>query len=28
VIGYRRHPVMRGFWKYVDIDEAKKAVAK
>ncbi|HEX4779649.1 MAG TPA: ABC transporter substrate-binding protein [Usitatibacter sp.] len=25
VIGYRRHPVMRGFWKYVDIDESKRA---
>jgi len=24
VIGYRRHPVMRGFWKYIDIDEAKQ----
>ncbi|HXF77611.1 MAG TPA: ABC transporter substrate-binding protein [Usitatibacter sp.] len=28
VIGYRRHPVMRGFWKYVDIDEGKKAAAR
>ena len=28
VIGYRRHPVMRGFWKYIDIDEGKKAAAK
>jgi ABC-type transport system substrate-binding protein len=24
VIGYRRHPVMRGFWKYIDIDEARR----
>ena len=23
VIGYRRHLVMRGFWKYIDIDPAK-----
>jgi ABC-type transport system substrate-binding protein len=22
LVGYRRHPVMRGFWKYVDIDTA------
>jgi hypothetical protein len=21
VIGFRRHPFMRDFWKYVDIDE-------
>ena len=28
VIGYRRHPVMRGFWKYIDIDEAKKAAMR
>ena len=25
VVGYRRHPVMRGFWKFIDIDEAKRA---
>jgi ABC-type transport system substrate-binding protein len=24
LIGYRRHPVMRGFWKYVDIDAARQ----
>ena len=23
VVGYRRHPVMRGFWKYIDIDTVK-----
>jgi ABC-type transport system substrate-binding protein len=23
VVGYTRHPVMRGFWKYVDIDTSK-----
>jgi ABC-type transport system substrate-binding protein len=23
LVGYRRHPVMRGFWKYVDIDESR-----
>ena len=27
LLGYRRHPVMRGFWKYVDIDTAKLAQA-
>jgi ABC-type transport system substrate-binding protein len=27
LIGYRRHPVMRGFWKYVDIDTARLAQA-
>ncbi len=27
LLGYRRHPVMRGFWKYVDIDTAKLARA-
>ncbi len=26
-IGYRRHPVMRGWWKYVDIDLPKHAAA-
>ncbi|QJR15646.1 ABC transporter substrate-binding protein [Usitatibacter palustris] len=26
-IGFRRHPVMRGFWKYVDIDQPKYAAA-
>ncbi len=25
--GFRRHPVMRGFWKYVDIDSPKLAQA-
>jgi ABC-type transport system substrate-binding protein len=25
LVGYVRHPVMRGFWKYVDIDTAKYA---
>ena len=25
VLGYKRHPVMRGWWKYVDIDEAAAA---
>ena len=24
-IGYSRHPVMRGWWKYIDIDQAKYA---
>lgn len=24
LLGYRRHPVMRGFWKYVDIDTARR----
>ncbi len=23
LLGYRRHPVMRGFWKYVDIDTTR-----
>ena len=23
LIGYRRHPISRGFWKYVDIDTSK-----
>jgi len=23
MIGYRRHPVMRGWWKYVDIDQPR-----
>jgi ABC-type transport system substrate-binding protein len=23
LVGYRRHPVMRGFWKYVDIDSSR-----
>jgi hypothetical protein len=23
LLGYRRHPVSRGFWKYVDIDPSK-----
>jgi ABC-type transport system substrate-binding protein len=23
VVGYMRHPVMRGFWKYIDIDTAR-----
>jgi ABC-type transport system substrate-binding protein len=23
VIGYERHPVLRGFWKYIDIDPSK-----
>lgn len=22
VVGYRRHPILRGFWKYIDIDPA------
>jgi ABC-type transport system substrate-binding protein len=26
-LGYRRHPVMRGWWKYVDIDLPKYAAA-
>ena len=26
-IGFRRHPVMRGFWKYMDIDLPKYAAA-
>ena len=26
-IGYRRHPVMRGWWKYIDIDQPKLASA-
>jgi hypothetical protein len=26
-IGYRRHPVMRGWWKYIDIDQPKYASA-
>jgi hypothetical protein len=25
VIGYKRHPVMRGWWKYIDIDEQAAA---
>ena len=25
VVGYRRHPVMRGWWKYIDIDTAALA---
>ena len=25
VVGFRKHPVLREFWKYVDIDEAKAA---
>jgi ABC-type transport system substrate-binding protein len=25
VVGYLRHPVMRGFWKFIDIDTAKYA---
>jgi ABC-type transport system substrate-binding protein len=25
VIGYRRHPFMRDFWKYIDIDPTRKA---
>jgi hypothetical protein len=24
VVGYRRHPFMRDFWRYVDIDPAKR----
>ncbi len=27
VIGYKRHPVMRGFWKYIDIDLPRLASA-
>jgi hypothetical protein len=27
VVGYLRHPVMRGWWKYIDIDLAKLAAA-
>jgi peptide/nickel transport system substrate-binding protein len=27
LLGYRRHPVMRGFWKYVDIDTTKLELA-
>jgi hypothetical protein len=23
VVGYRRHPVMRDFWRFVDIDSEK-----
>lgn len=26
--GYRRHPVLREFWKYVDIDPAQQAAAR
>ena len=26
-IGFRRHPVMRGWWKYIDIDQPKYAAA-
>ena len=25
VVGYVRHPVMRGWWKYIDIDEQAAA---
>jgi hypothetical protein len=25
VVGFRKHPVLREFWKYVDLDEAKAA---
>jgi len=25
VVGYKRHPVMRGWWKYIDIDEQAAA---
>ena len=25
VVGYMRHPVLRGFWKFIDIDSAKYA---
>lgn len=28
VTGYRRHPVLREFWKYVDIDAAQQAQAR
>ena len=28
LIGYRRHPVMRGFWKYVDIDTSRLEQAR
>ena len=24
-MGYQRHPVMRGLWKYIDIDDAEVA---
>ena len=27
VVGYVRHPMLRSFWKYVDIDPAKMPVA-
>jgi hypothetical protein len=27
VIGYRRHPFMRDFWKYIDIDPALRGAA-
>jgi hypothetical protein len=27
LVGYLRHPIMRGWWKYVDIDLAKLAAA-
>jgi ABC-type transport system substrate-binding protein len=26
-VGFKRHPVMRGFWKYIDIDHARLAAA-
>ncbi|HYC35106.1 MAG TPA: ABC transporter substrate-binding protein [Usitatibacter sp.] len=26
-VGFKRHPVMRGFWKYLDIDNVKLAAA-
>jgi len=25
VVGYKRHPVMRGWWKYLDLDEQAAA---
>jgi peptide/nickel transport system substrate-binding protein len=28
VIGYKRHPVMRGWWKYVDVDARAAAAAR
>jgi ABC-type transport system substrate-binding protein len=27
LVGYMRHPVMRGFWKYIDIDQPRLASA-
>ena len=28
VIGYQRHPFMREFWRYLDIDVARAAARK